>query len=55
MLTTRFEELRIKDDETLSNFYSRMCDIANKSFVIGERILESKLAWKIVRSLLDRF
>ena len=55
MLTTRFEELHMKDDETLANFYSKLCDIANESFTLGERILESKLMWKIYRSLPDRF
>ena len=55
MLTTRFEELHMKDDETLADFYSRLCDIANESFALGERIPESKLVWKIVRSLPDRF
>ena len=55
MLTTRFEELYMKDDETLADFYSRVCDITNDSFSISERIPESKLVWKIVRSLPDRF
>ena len=43
MLTTRFEELRMKDHETLSDFYPRLCDIANESFTLGERISKSKL------------
>ena len=55
ILTTKFEELCMKDDETLVDFYSRLWDIANKSFALGERIPESKLVWKIVRSLPDRF
>ena len=38
-----------------SLIYSRLCDIANKSFGLGERILESKLVWKIIRSLPDKF
>ena len=55
MLTIRFEELCMKDYETLSDFYSRLYDITNESFALGERILESKFVWKIVRSLLDKF
>ena len=53
--STRFEELCMKDDETLANFYSRLCDIANESFALGERIPESKLVWKIIRSLYGKF
>ena len=55
MLTTRFEELHMKDDETRADFYSRLCDITNESFALGERILGSKLVGKIVRSLPNRF
>ena len=43
MLTTRFEELCMKDNETLSNFYSRLCDIPYETFALGERIQKSKL------------
>ena len=43
MLTSRFEELHMKDDETLAGFYSRLCDIANESVALGQRIPESKL------------
>ena len=45
----------MKDDETLFDFFSRLCDTINESFALGERILESKLVWKIVRSLPDKF
>ena len=55
MLTTRFEELCMNYHETEANFYSRLCDIANESFSLGEKILDSKLVWIIVRSLCDRF
>ena len=29
-LTTRFENLRIHEDESLSDFYTKLCDIANE-------------------------
>ena len=54
-LTTRFESFRMHDDESLSKFYTKLCDIANKSFVLGEKIPESTLVKKIMRSLPDRF
>ena len=43
------------DDESLSNFYTKLCDIANESFTLGEKILETTLVRKIIRSLPDTF
>ena len=43
------------EDETLSDFYIKLCNIANKSFALGEKIYETTLVRKIMRSLLDRF
>ena len=43
------------EDESLSEFYTKSCDICNKSFALGEKILESILTRKIIRSLPDRF
>ena len=43
MLTTKFEELHMKEYETLADFYSRLCDITNELFALGERIPDSKL------------
>ena len=49
-LTTRFEELRMEENETLSGYYTKLCDIANESFALGEKIPESVMVRKIVRS-----
>ena len=38
----------MKDDETLADFYSRLCGIANDSFTLSEKIPESKLVWEII-------
>ena len=54
-LTTHSKNLRMHDDESLSNFYTNLCDIVNESFVLGEKIPETILVRKIVRSLPDRF
>ena len=54
-LTTHFENLRMHDDESLFDFYTKLCDIANESFALGEKIPETILVRKIVRSLHDRF
>ena len=54
-LTTRFENLRMLDDESLSDFYTKLCDIANnESFARGEKNTETILVKKIMRSLPDR-
>ncbi|KAK2396297.1 gag-protease polyprotein [Trifolium repens] len=55
LLTSKFENLRMEDDETISEFNTRVRDIANSCFAIGEKIPEEKLARKILRSLPKRF
>ncbi|XP_073159007.1 uncharacterized protein [Henckelia pumila] len=36
ILTTRFEELNMGEDETLNDFNTRLCDISNEAFSLGE-------------------
>ena len=55
ILTTRFENLRMQENETISEFNSKLCDIANEAFALGEKILEEKLVRKALRSLPQRF
>ena len=43
------------DDESLSDFYTKLCDIDNESFALSAKILETTLVRKIMRSLLDSF
>ena len=43
------------DDESLSEFYTKLCHIVNKSFALGEKIPETTLIKKIIGSLPDRF
>ncbi|GMP58453.1 hypothetical protein CsSME_00022110 [Camellia sinensis var. sinensis] len=50
-----FENLSMKDSETFDEFYAKLSDIVNSSFNLGEKILESKVVGKILRSLPDRF
>ena len=35
--------------------YTKLCDIANESFAVDEKIIETTLVKKIIRSLPDRF
>ena len=55
MLQTRFDDLRMSDSETLTEFYERLSDIANEYFALGEKLDDSMLVRKIVRVLPDKF
>ena len=55
MLTTRFENLRMTETESLTEFYERLSDIANEYFALGEKLENNVLVRKIVRVLPDRF
>src|ERR1044072_9170083 len=55
LLTTKFEKLRMAEYESISDFYMRVCDLANTSFALGEQISEEKLIRKILRSLPKKF
>jgi hypothetical protein len=43
MLTYRFEETTIKEDENFDDFYAKLNDIVNSSFNLGKRILEHRI------------
>ena len=55
MLTTKFEEIRMKDDETFDEFYAKLNGIVNSSFILGEKIPESRVVQKVMRPLPERF
>ena len=54
-LTSSFEEIRMEEDETFDEFYTKLNDIVNYAFNLGECIAESKIVRKILRSLPKRF
>ena len=55
MLTTRFEELRMSDDESFDSFYSKLNEAVIGKFNLGEKTEDSKVEWKILRSLPESF
>ena len=55
MLTTSFEEIKMKEDESFDEFYAKLKDIVNSTFNLGETIPEPKIVRKVFRSLLKRF
>ena len=54
-LTTSFEEIKMKDDESFDEFYAKLKDIVNSTFNLRKTIPEPKIVRKVLRSLLERF
>ena len=54
-LTTSFEEIKMKEDESLDEFYAKLKDIVNFAFNLGETILEPKVVRKVLKSLPEIF
>ena len=55
MLTTKFEELKMGDDESLDSFYGKLNEIVIAKLNLGEKIEDAKVVRKILRSLLESF
>ena len=54
-LITRFEEIKMKEDESFDEFYAKLKDIVNSAFNLGEIIPKPKIVRKVLRSLPERF
>ena len=54
-LTTSFEEIKMEEDESFDEFYTKLKDIVNSASNLGETILEPKIVRKVLRSLSKRF
>jgi hypothetical protein len=55
LLTTKFENLRMLEDESIQDYHLNILDIANSFESLGEKISDEKLVRKILRSLPKRF
>ena len=55
MLTTRFEEVKMSDDELFDSFYGRLNEIVITKLNLGEKIEDAKVVRKILRSLPKSF
>ena len=55
MLTTRFEELKMSEDESFDSFYSKLNEVVIGKFNLGEKTEDSKVVRKILRSLPKSF
>ena len=55
MLTTRFEELKMSEDESFNSFYGKLNEVVIGKFNLGEKMEDSKIVRKILRSLPESF
>ena len=54
-MTTRFESIRMSEDESFDEFYVKLNDIVNSAYNLGEIYDQPKLVRKILRSLIEDF
>ena len=54
-LTTRFESIRMFEDESFDEFYAKLNDIVNSAYNLGEIYDQSKIVRKILRFLTKDF
>ena len=50
-LTSRFESIRMSDDESFDKFYAKFNDIVNSVYNLGEIYNQPKIVRKTLRSL----
>ena len=55
ILTTRFEELKMSEDESFDSFYGKLNEVVIGKFNLSEKTEDSKIVRKILRSLLECF
>ena len=54
-LTTSFEEIKMKEDESFNEFYAKLKDIVNLALNLGKTIPEPKIVRKMLRYFPKRF
>ena len=54
-LTSKFESIRISDDESFNEFYAKLNDIVNFAYNLGEIYDQPKIVRKILRFLTENF
>ncbi|KAA0063454.1 gag-pol polyprotein [Cucumis melo var. makuwa] len=54
-ITWKFEALKMSKDESVSEYNERVLEIANESLLLGQKIPDSKIVWKVLRSLPRKF
>ncbi|XP_073019134.1 uncharacterized protein [Primulina eburnea] len=55
MLTSKFESLRMEENETIMEYDRRLREIANEAFNLSDSMSNERLVSKVLRSLPERF
>jgi hypothetical protein len=55
MLISRFEEIKMLEEGTFWEFYTKISDLRNSMVSLGKTVLDVKLIQKILRSFLEHF
>jgi hypothetical protein len=55
MLISKFEEIKMLEEETFEEFYTKISNLRNSMVSLGKQISNVKLIRKILRSLPERF
>jgi RNA-binding protein YhbY len=55
MLISKFEKIKMLEDDTFGEIYSKMSDLRNQMVSLGKTVLDVKLIRKILRSLPEHF
>lgn len=55
MLISRFKDIRMLEDESFNEFYEKLNNIVNFRFNLVEKVEDSWIIRKILRSLPERF
>ena len=55
MLTTRFEELKMSEDNSFDSFYKKINEVVIRKFNLGEKTEDSKIVRKVLWSLPESF
>ena len=55
MLTTRFEELKMSEDESFDLFYGKLNEVVIGKFNLGVKTEDTKIVRKILQSLPESF
>ncbi|KAA0031749.1 gag-pol polyprotein [Cucumis melo var. makuwa] len=55
LVISKFEALKMSEEEFLLDYNKRVLEIANESLLLGEKIPKSKIVRKVLRSLPEKF
>ncbi|CAM8968860.1 unnamed protein product [Rhodiola kirilowii] len=55
IVTTKFDEMKMKDSETIPEFNARVLDLSNEDTALGKLIDKERMACKVLRSFPLRF